>query len=256
MKNYVKKHGLSGIKHLNILKNVSDVSAEGAITRQRKSDKKLIRETLKQYNTSVRVDSIKMIGVAGLCDGAGTTQLCIMLATFFSGVLKKRTAVVGDAMTYSLMLRQMPKARAIHHKGIGSRHAYNVNGIDYYCGMQQDYTGILRQRYDVIIQDISLNNTEDTLARTISRLSGCDVRMLSGSMLPWKSKECEKKIERIERFLDIKGLKMVTLSLYGKDDISIIEKYGIKIVPMPFERNPFVLSANNLQSFARLLELF
>ena len=79
--------------------------------------------------------------------------------------VKKKTAVIGDEKTYSFMLRQMSQARAIHHKGIGSRHAYSVNGIDYYCGMYDDYTGILRQRYDVIIQDISLNSAEDTFAK-------------------------------------------------------------------------------------------
>ena len=42
------------------------------------------------------------------------------------------------------------------------------------------------------------------MQRTVSRLSGCDVKLLAGSMLPWKSKECEKKLERVRRFLDVR----------------------------------------------------
>lgn len=220
-----------------------------------KNSRRAGREIYKEYHTSARVTAIKMIGVAGLCEGAGTTQMCIMLAAFMGRVLKKKTAVIGDEKTYSFMLRQMSQAKAIHHKGIGSRHAYSVNGIDYYCGMYDDYTGILRQRYDVIIQDISLNSAEDTFARTVSRLSGCDVKLLAGSMLPWKSKECEKKLERVRRFLDVRGLKMVTLTMCESPAAETIEKYGVSIVAMPFERNPFTISSKNLRSLMELLDI-
>ena len=74
-----------------------------------------------------------------------------------------------------------------------------------------------------------------TFARMVSRLSACDEKILAGSMLPWKSRECEKKMERIERFLDIRGLKMVTLAAC--------------------ERNPFVISGENLRSFLELLKI-
>ncbi len=209
----------------------------------------------KEYGKSLKLAAVKTIGVAGLCSGAGTTQLCIMLAAFLGGVLKKKTAVIGDEVTYSLMLRQMPLARAIQHKGIGSRHAYSVYGIDYYCGAPDENIAILRQKYDIIIQDISLNSSEDTLARLASRLSGCDVKILAGSMLPWKSKECVKKIERIDRFLNVKGLKMVTLTTGDKDAVKSINRYGVKVVPMPFERNPFISGSENLRNFMEILEI-
>ncbi len=219
--------------------------------RLRKADYRLYKE----YGKALELAAIKTIGVAGLCSGAGATQLCIMLAAFLGGVLKKKTAVIGDEITYSLMLRQMPQARAIQHKGIGSRHAYNVYGIDYYCGAQDESIAVLRQQYDIIIQDISLNNSEDTLARITSKLSGCDVKILAGSMLPWKSRECEKKIERIDRFLSVKGLKMVTLTTGGKEVIKSINRYGVKVVLMPFERNPFMTGSKNLKDFMELLEI-
>ena len=203
----MKRRILSDIKSLRCSGNVSGEKVLHV--------KKESRRIYKEYRTSAKLTSIKLIGVAGLCSGAGTTQMCIMLAVFMGKVLKKKTAVAGDEVTYSLMLRQMQKASAIQHKGIASRHAYSMDGIDYYCGIRDEDIGILRQKYDVIILDISFENTFDntnvTFARMVSRLSACDEKILAGSMLPWKSRECEKKMERIERFLDIRGLKMVTL---------------------------------------------
>ena len=67
-------------------------------------------------------------------------------------------------------------------------------------------------------------------------------------MLPWKSKECEKKLERVRRFLDVRGLKMVTLTMCESPAAETIEKYGVSIVAMPFERNPFTISSKNLRS--------
>ena len=74
-------------------------------------------------------------------------------------------------------------------------------------------------------------------------------------MLPWKSRECEKKMERIERFLDIRGLKMVTLAACDKEAVSIIKKHGVEVVLIPFERNPFIISGENLRSFLELLKI-
>ena len=247
----MKRRILSDIKSLRCSGNVSGKKVLHV--------KKESRRIYKEYRTSAKLTSIKLIGVAGLCSGAGTTQMCIMLAVFMGKVLKKKTAVAGDEVTYSLMLRQMQKAAAIKHKGIASRHAYSMDGIDYYCGIRDEDIGILRQKYDVIILDISFENTFDntnvTLARMVSRLSACDEKILAGSMLPWKSRECEKKMERIERFLDIRGLKMVTLAACDKEAVSIIKKHGVEVVLIPFERNPFVISGENLRSFLELLKI-
>ena len=180
----MKRRILSDIKSLRCSGNVSGEKVLHV--------KKESRRIYKEYRTSAKLTSIKLIGVAGLCSGAGTTQMCIMLAVFMGKVLKKKTAVAGDEVTYSLMLRQMQKASAIQHKGIASRHAYSMDGIDYYCGIRDEDIGILRQKYDVIILDISFENTFDntnvTFARMVSRLSACDEKILAGSMLPWKSR--------------------------------------------------------------------
>ena len=261
----MKKCILSCIKALNIsgreakgmepqmVKRLKSNKLYGIILRA--ANRKQLRNIYREHNSSKAFAAIRMIGVAGLCDGAGTTQLCITLATLMGRVLKRSTAVIGDEGTYSRMLRQLPQARAVKHKGIGTRHAFCVDGIDYYCGMQEDYTGVLRRKYDVVIQDISLSHSEDTLARTTARLSACDIKILTGSMLPWKSKECEKKLERIGHFLDIRGLNMVTLTMCGSEDIKIVEKLGVRVIPMPFERNPFAISGANLLAFMEIFKI-
>ena len=145
-----------------ILSDIKSLRCSGSVSGEKVLHvKKESRRIYKEYRTSAKLTSIKLIGVAGLCSGAGTTQMCIMLAVFMGKVLKKKTAVAGDEVTYSLMLRQMQKASAIQHKGIASRHAYSMDGIDYYCGIRDEDIGILRQKYDVIILDISFENTFD-----------------------------------------------------------------------------------------------
>ena len=98
----MKRRILSDIKSLRCSGNVSGEKVLHV--------KKESRRIYKEYRTSAKLASIKLIGVAGLCSGAGTTQMCIMLAVFMGKVLKKKTAVAGDEVTYSLMLRQMQKA--------------------------------------------------------------------------------------------------------------------------------------------------
>ena len=41
--------------------------------------------------------------------------MCIMLAVFMGKVLKKKTAVAGDEVTFSLLLSQRQKAAALQH---------------------------------------------------------------------------------------------------------------------------------------------
>lgn len=170
-----------------------------------------------------------------------------MTAVFFKEVFKKKIAVIGDGKTYGLMARQLVISRPIHNKNIGSRHAYSINGIDFYSNMQESFLNLLKDKYDIVILDINLNNTEDTFARTVAQMAGCDKKLLIGSMLPWKFRECVKKLERIERFIDIKELSMITLTNGDSSDVNTLAKYGIKTEYMPFERNPFSIGAANLR---------
>lgn len=84
-------------------------------------------------------------------------------------------------------------------------------------------------------------------------LAGCDKKMLIGSMLPWKFKECIKKIERMGRFLHTKGLTMYTLTNGTKENEQLLQDYGVKVELTPIERNPFMISGENLHWFMKLL---
>ena len=180
-------------------------------------------------------DNVRTIGVAGLCDSAGATYVTIMLAVFFTSVLKRKTAVAGDIKT------------------MVSRHAYSINGIDFYGVLNDNSFNILKDNYDIVIIDIDFGDAKDTFARMTATLAGCDKKMLIGSMLPWKFKECIKKIERMGRFLHIKGLTMYTLTNGTKENEQLLQDYGVKVELTPIERNPFMLSGENLHWFMKLL---
>lgn len=89
-------------------------------------------------------DNVRTIGVAGLCDSAGATYVTIMLAVFFTSVLKRKTAVAGDIKTYVLMKEQMCAGRTVRCKKMVSRHAYSINGIDFYGVLNDNSFNILK----------------------------------------------------------------------------------------------------------------
>lgn len=244
IKYYMKKYGLS-CKRLRQIKELKHIKG---LKQKRKS-----RELLNQYKNVRISDNVRTIGVAGLCDSAGATYVTIMLAVFFTSVLKRKTAVAGDIKTYVLMKEQMCAGRTVRCKKMVSRHAYSINGIDFYGVLNDNSFNILKDNYDIVIIDIDFGDAKDTFARMTATLAGCDKKMLIGSMLPWKFKECIKKIERMGRFLHIKGLTMYTLTNGTKENEQLLQDYGVKVELTPIERNPFMISGENLHWFMKLL---
>ena len=90
IKYYMKKYGLS-CKRLRQIKELKHIKG---LKQKRKS-----RELLNQYKNVRISDNVRTIGVAGLCDSAGATYVTIMLAVFFTSVLKRKTAVAGEGQT-------------------------------------------------------------------------------------------------------------------------------------------------------------
>ena len=50
----------------------------------------------KKKNRNTAVINYKTVGLIGLCSGAGTTQLGVMLANYFSNGLHLKTAIVSS----------------------------------------------------------------------------------------------------------------------------------------------------------------
>ena len=151
------------------------------------------------------------------------------------------------------MKEQMCAGRTVRCKKMVSRHAYSINGIDFYGVLNDNSFNILKDNYDIVIIDIDFGDAKDTFARMTATLAGCDKKMLIGSMLPWKFKECIKKFERMGRFLHIKGLTMYTLTNGTKENEQLLQDYGVKVELTPIERNPFMISGENLHWFMKLL---
>lgn len=92
------------------------------------------------------------------------------------------------------MKEQMCAGRTVRCKKMVSRHAYSINGIDFYGVLNDNSFNILKDNYDIVIIDIDFGDAKDTFARMTATLAGCDKKMLIGSMLPWKFKECIKRL--------------------------------------------------------------
>ena len=120
-------------------------------------------------------DNVRTIGVAGLCDSAGATYVTIMLAVFFTSVLKRKTAVAGDIKTYVLMKEQMCAGRTVRCKKMVSRHAYSINGIDFY--------GVLNDNsFNILKDNLENKYNEEEYIKSISKLYIIDLYSLKNKL--------------------------------------------------------------------------
>ena len=78
----------------------------------------------------------KTVGLIGLCSGAGTTQLGIMLANYFSNGLHLKTAIVSAGFDDSFdRIKEEEQVGKVRNYA-GSRRGFSYKGIDFFGGVQ------------------------------------------------------------------------------------------------------------------------
>ncbi|MGN0317214.1 MAG: hypothetical protein ACI4E1_04670 [Lachnospira sp.] len=190
----------------------------------------------------------EVIGLIGICPGAGTTHLGIMLANYYANGLHKKVAVVGigPAQDYDLIREELDTKRVRYYKGSFGRHAFSYKGIDFFARVHDGMIGILRDFYDIIIVDLSLDGVDSNMLAALREVTECEKKILVGSFSPWKCKECVKKIERINRILKVDGLTLATMTTSPKRVKEIEKNYNIRVCQVPMETNPFKICGEHL----------
>ena len=130
----------------------------------------------------------KTVGLIGLCSGAGTTQLGIMLANYFSNGLHLKTAIVSAGFDDSFdRIKEEEQVGKVRNYA-GSRRGFSYKGIDFFGGVREGFVHVISEYYDVVIVEINLAGLKEKLAW----LKRCYVlRMpyscwINGSMEIWR----------------------------------------------------------------------
>lgn len=191
----------------------------------------------------------KMIGLIGTCSGAGTTHLGVTLANYYANGLHRKVAVVGVGSTkdYELIKEELDTKGVRYYKERSGKYAFSYKGIDFFTKSCDGMTSMLRDSYDTIIVDLNLRGTDSHMIAALREVSECEKKILVGSFLPWKCKECLKRVERIGKIIDLNGMTMLTTTISPKRVRQVEHEYNIKVRQVPMETNPFKISGEHLE---------
>lgn len=197
----------------------------------------------------------EVIGLIGICPGAGTTHLGIMLAGYYANGLHRKVAIVGigPAQDYDLIREELNTKRVRYYRGNSGRHAFSYKGIDFFARVSDGMIGVLRDFYDIIIVDLNLNGVENNMLSSLREVTECDKKILVGSFSPWKCRECINKIERINRILNVNGLTLATMTTNPKRVKQLEKQYKIRVCQVPMETNPFRICGEHLAFIRQLV---
>lgn len=195
----------------------------------------------------------KTVGLIGLCSGAGTTQLGIMLANYFSNGLHLKTAVVstGTDDAFDRIKEEVQVGKARNYTG--NRRGFSYKGIDFFGGVREGFVHAITEYYDVVIVEVNLADLKEKLADGLRDVMSCECRILVGSMVPWKYGECVKRLSRIRRLYSVKNMPVVSVTWQEKLAKNMEREYEIRAFRAPMEENPFEMKGSAIQMLKQVV---
>ena len=176
----------------------------------------------------------KTVGLIGLCSGAGTTQLGIMLANYFSNGLHLKTAIVSAGFDDSFdRIKEEEQVGKVRNYA-GSRRGFSYKGIDFFGGVREGFVHVISEYYDVVIVEINLAGLKEKLADGLRDVMSCECRILVGSMVPWKYGECIKRLQE-------------------KRARSMEREFELRAYKAPMEENPFEMRGSAIKALKQVV---
>lgn len=205
----------------------------------------------KSRNTAVI--NYKTVGLIGLCSGAGTTQLGVMLANYFSNGLHLKTAIVSSCYddAFDRIKEEVQTCKVKNYAG--SRKGFSYKGIDFFSGVRQGFVHIITEYYDVVIVEVNLADMKDRLADGLRDVMSCECRVLVGSMVPWKYGECIKRLGRIRRIYSIKNMPVVSMTWQEKRAKNMESEFELKAYKAPMQMDPFEMNGEAVMMLKRVV---
>ena len=195
----------------------------------------------------------KTVGLIGLCSGAGTTQLGVMLANYFSNGLHLKTAIVSSCYddAFDRIKEEVQTCKVKNYAG--SRKGFSYKGIDFFSGVREGFVHVITEYYDVVIVEVNLADMKDRLADGLRDVMSCECRVLVGSMVPWKYGECIKRLGRIRRLYSIKNTPVVSMTWEEKRAKSMEREFELKAYKAPMQMDPFEMNGEAVMMLKRVV---
>lgn len=184
----------------------------------------------------------RVIGLAGLCAGAGTTHLSLMTGNYLANGLGIKVAVIllGEDNTFNELVKYVDyqynegisgseKRNKIRSNLLLKYHGLTFNGMDIYKCNRSGTWQIFKDYYDYLILDFSSTN-EKKIA--MPDFMACNKKILVSSMTPYKLRECIERTTRIKRMLE--GELIWVSQTYNLNQAKKLEKdleVIIKVIP-------------------------
>ena len=195
----------------------------------------------------------KTVGLIGLCSGAGTTQLGIMLANYFSNGLHLKTAIVSAGFDDSFdRIKEEEQVGKVRNYA-GSRRGFSYKGIDFFGGVREGFVHVISEYYDVVIVEINLAGLKEKLADGLRDVMSCECRILVGSMVPWKYGECIKRLQRINRIYSVRYMPIVSVTWQERLAKSMEREFDVKAYQAPMEPDPFRMKGSAIEKLKQLV---
>ena len=195
----------------------------------------------------------KTVGLIGLCSGAGTTQLGITLANYFSNGLHLKTAIVSAGFDDSFdRIKEEEQVGKVRNYA-GSRRGFSYKGIDFFGGVREGFVHVISEYYDVVIVEINLAGLKEKLADGLRDVMSCECRILVGSMVPWKYGECIKRLGRIRRIYSVKNMPIVSVTWQEKRARSMEREFELRAYKAPMEENPSEMRGSAIKALKQVV---
>ena len=172
----------------------------------------------------------KTVGLIGLCSGAGTTQLGIMLANYFSNGLHLKTAIVSAGFDDSFdRIKEEEQVGKVRNYA-GSRRGFSYKGIDFFGGVREGFVHVISEYYDVVIVEINLAGLKEKLADGLRDVMG-----------------------RIRRIYSVKNMPIVSVTWQEKRARSMEREFELRAYKAPMEENPFEMRGSAIKALKQVV---
>lgn len=184
------------------------------------------------------------IGVSGTDRGVGATHLCIALANFLCGKFCSNTA-------YLEMNGRQEICSLGQNFRAGTDAMFVCQKVCYYPNMTlAGLAEVLSGHYRYFVLDFGSPNPH-----TIPAFMGCNIRLVVGSVCPWKAPQYIGYVQNSSYYITAKE-DVVYLGNFmeRKRDLKELEqRCGMRVIPVPYLPNPFRITSESFAFFEKIL---
>ncbi len=192
-----------------------------------------------------------VIGVIGTHHGSGVTHLSILLANYLSEWLGKNIAYIEcypqKDIQYMQYIYEGKSMRG--EESTGEKNFFTIHRVTYYKSVRPvDLAEIIGDSYDCVVLDLGMD-----FIKNKHEFFRCDRKLVVSSLAPWKQRELERFIElTCHMNQSDEWLYMIPFG-QSKEMKQVGKEFQRQFFGVPYEPNPFSLSAETIHLFQKLI---